>query len=81
MRLTGSQAYQTINRHRYPNESELVFSNENPLADTQSDKLISTIPLRYRGVQVALEGNGELSFTHAMKEDLKQNTGHETTLM
>ena len=40
----------------------------NPLVDTHSEKLISTIPLRYRGIQTALDGNGELSFTHAMKE-------------
>lgn len=63
MRLTGSQAFQTVNRHRvYQStiESETKLTEtRNPFADTQSDKLISSLPLRYRGVQPAFEENGE----------------------
>ena len=63
MRLTGSQAFQTVNRHRV-NQSEISndlngTATRNPFADTESDTLISSLPLRYRGVQPAFEENGD----------------------
>ena len=75
MRLTGSQAFQTVNRHRVNQSTiESPAKVENPFADTQSDKLISSLPLRYRGVQPAFENNGNQSFTHVVNHQEPEST-------
>ena len=54
LRLTGSKAHQTINRHRYP------------LEEDETDLKSQTLPLRSRNVKEAIED--EKSFTHKLNE-------------
>lgn len=57
MRLTGNQAFQTVNRHRYPQPSEDV-----------SDVKSQTVPLRFRSNTKEAIIEDEKSFTHKLNE-------------
>ena len=67
MRLTGSAKFQPKNRYRISgNKTE----NYDLLQDTATDKQISSLPLRFRGVKEAIDSDQkDLSFTHKLKEN------------
>ena len=62
MRLTGHKDFQTINRHRFPDEYSPEREENSLLQDTDPSKQISSLPLRFRGVKTAIEQ--EKTYTH-----------------
>jgi len=73
MRLTGSKSFQSMNRHRHPQQTCMMeqepVNNTSLLQDIEQSKHISSTPVRYRSMKDAID-KSEVQNTHKINLDI-----------